>query len=145
MTKVKGRDDLLRLVALMGFGVLPGRAQVAPLRTTGWDVSQVISAPRTTPTTLDYLHVQGVDSELDRSGIIHHLPSVCYLLEGRRLTPTKPLPSTPQRILHSVYDINLGEEVYNCHNHDAESEPDLHAMVADQSQPFLMVHWLLTG
>ena len=46
MTKVKGRQDLLRLLGLMGFAPAKGRASIAPLRTQKWDVSKIVPAPK---------------------------------------------------------------------------------------------------
>ena len=86
MTKHKSRDELVKLLKIMGFGSLPGRAAVAPLRAKGWNVSQPVSAP--TKTTPD-LHALGweMDNET-RSHIVHHHRSVCSVVEGRRLTPS---------------------------------------------------------
>ena len=42
MTKVKGRPDLIRLLAIMGFAPVQGRASIAPLRAKLWNVTQVV-------------------------------------------------------------------------------------------------------
>ena len=150
MTKVKGREDLTRLLALMNFAKLDGRAATAPSRTAKWNVSQVISPPKCNDAThnhLDTYMLEGrVDSEPVGSGIIHHYPSTCAILEGRRLTPSQPLPSTPHRLLYSVMDLNTGEEIYHCERSDDAvidgREPDLMHMVKGQNHPLLLAHWI---
>ena len=67
MTKHKSRDDLTRLLAIIGFGSAMGRASTAPKRVEGWNVAQAVDIPRNANggdlPTIDHLHVQGVDSE----------------------------------------------------------------------------------
>ena len=43
LTKHKSRDELSRLMEFLGLQVVPGRPEPAPLRSTGWNISQVVA------------------------------------------------------------------------------------------------------
>ena len=45
MTKVKGRADIMKLLAAMGFVSIEGRPAISPLRTS-WNVGQPVASPR---------------------------------------------------------------------------------------------------
>ena len=95
MTKTKGRDDLMKLLSIMGFAILGGRSQVAHQRAKDWNVSQVVGTTKALDSNLnvgeDFNHhaLYGVDSESKfhcyRSGLVHHYPSINTILEGRKL------------------------------------------------------------
>ena len=46
MTKVKGRDEILKFMCSMGFESLPGRPTLAPTR-TGWTIARPVPPPTT--------------------------------------------------------------------------------------------------
>ena len=143
MTKVKSRQDLFKLLAIMGYGVLTGRSTIAPTRTTKWVASQVSDVPRAEK---DGLECNGlellVDSEPDRSHVIHNYPSICAIVEGRKLVSSTQLPSTPTRLLTSVMDLNTGEQVYAGTD---PTEPSLKDLVRSQPHPYLLLHWVVVG
>ena len=147
MTKVKGRSDMWHLLQLMGFAQMDGRSQIAPLRFKGWDVSKVVSSPKDplqlpTSTTTPTYAMQSVDNEpgYHRSQVIHHYPSHSDLLEGKRLLPSRALPKAGKRVLHSLLNLNSGEEMLGT---DCDEEPDFHSLVQGENHPLLLATWVL--
>ena len=149
MTKVKGRDDLFKLLGIIGFGYLPGRAEIAPARSQTWDVTKIVSCGNhdlgTSGLDVDYVSCNyslGVDGdcwESSRSNVVHHYPSTNTFIEGRRLNPHQAMPPPTDRILTSVFDMNSGKELWN----GAGSEPNLRILIADDKHPFLLLHWVV--
>ena len=141
MTKYKNREELTRLMGLLGFGILSGRSAIAPTRTTGWNVAQAVSSP-----TANHASLNGVDSEPTlSSNIIRHYQSACTILEERRLAPSGPLPDPSTRVLYSVLDLNTGDEVYACGQGVDDKEPDVSNFVQGQARPSLLLHWILVN
>ena len=141
MTKYKNREELTRLMGLLGFGVLPGRSAIAPERTISWNVAQAVSSP-----TANHASLNGVDSEPPLpSNIIHHYQSACTILEGRRLTPSGPLPNPTTRVLYSILDLNSGEEVYSCSRGLNDIEPIVSDFTRGQARPNLLLHWIVVS
>ena len=84
-----------------------------------------------------------VDNEPGRSSVLHHYPSAHTILEGRRLVPNCALPPKGQRILFSIVDLNKGEEVHSGMEVPDAGEPDLKTLVADDTNPWLFLHWII--
>ena len=84
----------------------------------------------------------GVDSEnegLD-SHILHQFPSICTMVEGRKLVPNRALPDPKGRILYSAKDLNTGSIF---HFPEQEGEPNVASIVDGQDHPYVILHWIL--
>ena len=136
MTKHKSRHDIMKLLGLIGFSILPGRPESAPLRSTKWNIGIPISSPTsaptiTTTTTTDHKSgndVMAVDDAADRSLTIHHYPMQTSFLEGKRLMPSRKVPPVNDRMLWSVMDMHTGEALYDARM-GSDQEPDLFSLV----------------
>ena len=138
MTKHKGRPDLIAHLKRLGFEFLSGRPEAAPKRTQGWEIGQTIPVPHSTSITTN---IANIDTYVSDSSM--HYPVYTYFLEGRNLYPSRPLPPSSRRLLHSLYDLNKGEWLFDGRV-GGDDEPNLKDLISsDDTRPWLMASWVV--
>ena len=145
MTKYLSRVDTLRLLGRVGFTRLQGRLTIARKRNLGWDVGNPV------PYLKDDIpggggegstqEVLELGCDLGTTHHLHQMPLMSCIFEGKSLCPQGRVPTRGCRILLSVVDMQLGEEVYQ-YTGPVPDEPDLRSF-ATAPRPTLLATWAI--
>ena len=143
MTKYLGRADTFRLLGRVGFTRLQGRPIIAPKRNLGWDVGNPV------PYFKDDIpggggqgstqEVLELGNDLGTTHLVHQMPMMSCIFEGKSLSPSGRVPTRGSRILLSVVDMLQGIDVYQYKN-PVPDEPDLRDLCCDH-RPLLLATW----